>query len=79
MPFIAVTSFLCLRFFSPAIMAPKLFHLRERHADARTSRTLLLLAKVWLQIWARMPSWALNRAPCLDCIVYPTGSRKACD
>lgn len=45
-PFIAVTSFLCLRFFSPAIMAPKLFHLRERHADARTSRTLLLLAKV---------------------------------
>lgn len=45
-PFIAVTSFLCLRFFSPAIMSPKLFHLRERHADARTSRTLLLLAKV---------------------------------
>ncbi|XP_052023776.1 ras GTPase-activating protein 4B [Apodemus sylvaticus] len=44
-PFIAVTSFLCLRFFSPAILAPKLFHLRERHADARTSRTLLLLAK----------------------------------
>ncbi|XP_033282270.1 ras GTPase-activating protein 4B isoform X3 [Orcinus orca] len=44
-PFIAVTSFLCLRFISPAIMAPKLFHLRERHADARTSRTLLLLAK----------------------------------
>ncbi|XP_055148693.1 ras GTPase-activating protein 4 isoform X2 [Symphalangus syndactylus] len=44
-PFIAVTSFLCLRFFSPAIMSPKLFHLRERHADSRTSRTLLLLAK----------------------------------
>uniref|UniRef100_K7DDX7 RAS p21 protein activator 4 n=1 Tax=Pan troglodytes TaxID=9598 RepID=K7DDX7_PANTR len=44
-PFIAVTSFLCLRFFSPAIMSPKLFHLRERHADARTSRTPLLLAK----------------------------------
>ncbi|XP_021110107.1 ras GTPase-activating protein 4B isoform X3 [Heterocephalus glaber] len=44
-PFIAVTSFLCLRFFSPAIMSPKLFHLRDRHADARTSRTLLLLAK----------------------------------
>lgn len=44
-PFVAVTSFLCLRFFSAAIMAPKLFHLRERHADARTSRTLLLLAK----------------------------------
>ena len=76
-PFIAVTSFLCLRFFSPAIMAPKLFHLRERHADARTSRTLLLLAKVWLHPRAGMPSQVLNRAPCLDCIVFPTGSRKA--
>ncbi|KFP01819.1 Ras GTPase-activating protein 4, partial [Calypte anna] len=43
--FVAVTSFLCLRFFSPAIMTPKLFHLRDTHADARTSRTLLLLAK----------------------------------
>ncbi|XP_068021466.1 LOW QUALITY PROTEIN: ras GTPase-activating protein 4-like [Melanerpes formicivorus] len=43
--FVAVTSFLCLRFFSPAILAPKLFHLRQSHADARTSRTLLLLAK----------------------------------
>uniref|UniRef100_A0A8D0H241 Ras GTPase-activating protein 4 n=1 Tax=Sphenodon punctatus TaxID=8508 RepID=A0A8D0H241_SPHPU len=43
--FIAVTSFLCLRFFSPAIMSPKLFHLREKHADARSSRALLLLAK----------------------------------
>lgn len=41
----AVTSFLCLRFFSPAIMTPKLFHLRDTHADARTGRTLLLLAK----------------------------------
>ncbi|XP_053131516.1 ras GTPase-activating protein 4-like [Hemicordylus capensis] len=43
--FIAITSFLCLRFFSPAIMSPKLFHLREKHTDARTSRALLLLAK----------------------------------
>ncbi|GCB73009.1 hypothetical protein scyTo_0002299 [Scyliorhinus torazame] len=43
--YIAVTSFLCLRFFSPAIMSPKLFYLCPKHADARTSRTLLLLAK----------------------------------
>ncbi|XP_051891710.1 ras GTPase-activating protein 4 [Pristis pectinata] len=43
--YVAVTSFLCLRFFSPAIMSPKLFYLRPKHADARTSRTLLLLAK----------------------------------
>uniref|UniRef100_A0A8C7I9V8 RAS p21 protein activator 4 n=1 Tax=Oncorhynchus kisutch TaxID=8019 RepID=A0A8C7I9V8_ONCKI len=51
--FIAVTSFLCLRFISPAIMSPKLFHLREKHADARTSRTLLLLAKVGTKWWCR--------------------------
>lgn len=44
--YVAVTSFLCLRFFSPAIMSPKLFYLRPKHPDARTSRTLLLLAKV---------------------------------
>uniref|UniRef100_A0A674H944 Ras GTPase-activating protein 4-like n=1 Tax=Taeniopygia guttata TaxID=59729 RepID=A0A674H944_TAEGU len=43
--FVAVTSFLCLRFFSPAVMTPKLFQLRAAHADARTGRTLLLLAK----------------------------------
>ncbi|XP_045060556.2 ras GTPase-activating protein 4B isoform X2 [Desmodus rotundus] len=65
-PFIAVTSFLCLRFFSPAIMAPKLFHLRERHADARTSRTLLLLAKVWLHPRAGMPSQAVQNVGNMD-------------
>ncbi|XP_055462581.1 ras GTPase-activating protein 4 isoform X1 [Psammomys obesus] len=59
-PFIAVTSFLCLRFFSPAILSPKLFHLRERHADARTSRTLLLLAKA-VQIVGNMDT-AVSRA-----------------
>lgn len=63
-PFIAVTSFLCLRFISPAILAPKLFHLRERHADARTSRTLLLLAKVrGCGPWREMPSWVLAWGP----------------
>lgn len=78
MPFIAVTSFLCLRFISPAIMAPKLFHLRERHADARTSRTLLLLAKVRdCGRWREVLSWLLNRGPCLDCRVFLIGSRKA--
>ncbi|XP_038615147.1 ras GTPase-activating protein 4B [Tachyglossus aculeatus] len=55
--FVAVTSFLCLRFFSPAIMAPKLFHLRDRHADARLSRTLLLLAKA-IQSVANMDAQA---------------------
>ncbi|KAB1263237.1 Ras GTPase-activating protein 4 [Camelus dromedarius] len=75
LPFIAVTSFLCLRFISPAIMAPKLFHLRERHADARTSRTLLLLAKVRDCGRRReMPRWVLNKGPYLDCAVQNVGN-----
>ncbi|XP_053558145.1 rasGAP-activating-like protein 1 isoform X2 [Bombina bombina] len=41
----AISGFLFLRFFAPAILTPKLFHLQEHHADPRTARTLLLLAK----------------------------------
>ncbi|KYO31782.1 rasGAP-activating-like protein 1 isoform X1 [Alligator mississippiensis] len=43
--YIAISGFLFLRFFAPAILTPKLFNLRDQHADPRTSRTLLLLAK----------------------------------
>jgi RAS protein activator-like 1 len=44
--FIAVTGFIFLRFFVPAILSPKLFALRDEHADQRTERTLKLTAKV---------------------------------
>ncbi|NWI31237.1 RASL1 protein, partial [Sula dactylatra] len=43
--YFSISGFLFLRFFAPAILTPKLFRLREQHADPRTSRTLLLLAK----------------------------------
>nr|XP_060641414.1 rasGAP-activating-like protein 1 isoform X1 [Anolis sagrei ordinatus] len=43
--YIAISGFIFLRFFAPAILTPKLFNLREQHADTQTSRTLLLLAK----------------------------------
>eukprot|EP00050_Salpingoeca_kvevrii_P014197 m.33410 g.33410 ORF g.33410 m.33410 type:complete len:779 (-) comp5614_c0_seq2:49-2385(-) len=40
-----VSGFLFLRFFAPAVLSPKLFGMRDDLADARTSRTLTLLAK----------------------------------
>ncbi|XP_064889939.1 rasGAP-activating-like protein 1 isoform X1 [Columba livia] len=43
--YFAISGFLFLRFFAPAVLTPKLFSLREQHADPRTGRTLLLLAK----------------------------------
>ncbi|XP_037536490.1 rasGAP-activating-like protein 1 [Nematolebias whitei] len=43
--YLAISGFFFLRFFAPSILTPKLFHLRDQHADTRTSRTLLLLAK----------------------------------
>ncbi|ELK15475.1 RasGAP-activating-like protein 1 [Pteropus alecto] len=42
---LAVSGFLFLRFFAPAILTPKLFDLRDQHADPQTGRSLLLLAK----------------------------------
>ena len=48
----AVSGFLFLRFYAPAILGPKLFGLRNNHADKNVSRTLTILAKVgiiWLQ------------------------------
>lgn len=45
--YFSISGFLFLRFFAPAVLTPKLFGLREQHADPRTGRTLLLLAKVW--------------------------------
>lgn len=44
--YLAISGFLFLRFFAPAILTPKLFDLRDQHADPQTSRSLLLLARV---------------------------------
>lgn len=43
--YVVVSGFLFLRFFSPAILAPKAYGLSEVHPNASTTRTLTLIAK----------------------------------
>ncbi|XP_012937160.2 rasGAP-activating-like protein 1 isoform X2 [Aplysia californica] len=45
-PYIAVSGFVFLRFFAPAIMSPKLFSLSDQHPNRKVIRTFTLLAKI---------------------------------
>ncbi|XP_066500732.1 rasGAP-activating-like protein 1 [Hoplias malabaricus] len=74
--YLAISGFFFLRFFAPAILTPKLFHLRDHHADARTSRTLLLLAKalqsvgnLGLQLGHGKEQWMAPLHPIIICSV----------
>ncbi|KAM6954466.1 rasGAP-activating-like protein 1 [Aplochiton taeniatus] len=74
--YLAISGFFFLRFFAPAILAPKLFHLRDQHADTRTSRTLLLLAKavqsvgnLGLQLGHGKEQWMAPLHPMILCSV----------
>ena len=51
-PYLAITGFLFLRFFVPAILSPKLFAVRDEHPDQKTERTLKLISKVRIIISA---------------------------
>ncbi|XP_068165961.1 rasGAP-activating-like protein 1 isoform X2 [Antennarius striatus] len=74
--YLAISGFFFLRFFAPAILTPKLFQLREQHADTRTSRTLLLLAKalqsvgnLGLQLGHGKEPWMAPLHPSILCSV----------
>uniref|UniRef100_A0A8B9LEL9 RAS protein activator like 1 n=1 Tax=Astyanax mexicanus TaxID=7994 RepID=A0A8B9LEL9_ASTMX len=74
--YLAISGFFFLRFFAPAILTPKLFHLRDHHADTRTSRTLLLLAKalqsvgnLGLQLGHGKEQWMAPLHPLILCSV----------
>ncbi|XP_071765609.1 RAS protein activator like 1 isoform X1 [Centroberyx gerrardi] len=74
--YLAISGFFFLRFFAPAILTPKLFHLRDQHADTRTSRTLLLLAKalqsvgnLGLQLGHGKEQWMAPLHPIILCSV----------
>ncbi|ODQ80405.1 hypothetical protein BABINDRAFT_17146, partial [Babjeviella inositovora NRRL Y-12698] len=45
-----LTSFIFLRFFCPAILNPKLFHLIKDHQTGQVQRTLTLIAKILLTL-----------------------------
>ncbi|XP_059379420.1 rasGAP-activating-like protein 1 [Carassius carassius] len=74
--YLAIGGFFFLRLFAPAILTPKLFQLRDHHADTRTSRTLLLLAKalqsvgnLGLQLGHGKEQWMTPLHPIILCSV----------
>ncbi|XP_055861424.1 rasGAP-activating-like protein 1 isoform X3 [Biomphalaria glabrata] len=54
-PYIAVSSFIFLRFFAPAVMSPKLFSVSDQHPNLKVIRTFTLLAKIVQSIGNLIP------------------------
>lgn len=90
-PYTAISSFIFLRFFIPAILSPKLFSLRELHPDQRTERTLKLVSKVCVSVCASMNTGLLylytfefrwdtvHGGPCLAFVVHGMSKVAASD
>uniref|UniRef100_A0A8C4NBC2 RAS p21 protein activator 3 n=1 Tax=Eptatretus burgeri TaxID=7764 RepID=A0A8C4NBC2_EPTBU len=59
----AVSSFIFLRFFAPAILSPNLFHLRDHCPDQQTSRTLKLISKTIQAFGSLLKSRSVSLGP----------------
>uniref|UniRef100_A0AAY4CKK5 RAS p21 protein activator 3 n=1 Tax=Denticeps clupeoides TaxID=299321 RepID=A0AAY4CKK5_9TELE len=68
----AVSSFIFLRFFAPAILSPNLFQLRPHHPDPCTSRTLTLISKTIQTLGSLAKSKSVRQFFCLPSL-YPNG------
>ncbi|KAJ3016285.1 Ras GTPase-activating protein 1 [Thoreauomyces humboldtii] len=69
----AISGFLFLRFFCPAILHPKLFNLIPEHPDSGTSRTFTLVAKI-LQNLANLSDFGSKEPYMSDCNGFITSN-----
>ncbi|EDQ93009.1 uncharacterized protein MONBRDRAFT_35609, partial [Monosiga brevicollis MX1] len=65
-PFTAVSGFLFLRFFAPAVLNPKLFGMRDERPTGNVARTLTLLAKAITTIGNLGSALAGGKEPYMD-------------
>ena len=71
-PFLAVSGFIFLRFFAPAILSPKLFALYDVHPNRKIHRTLTIMAKV--RVTAGAEQWRAFAAAAMPLPVSSTSS-----
>ncbi|KAK3771459.1 hypothetical protein RRG08_011393 [Elysia crispata] len=62
-PYTAVSGFIFLRFFAPAVMSPKLFALSYQHPNRKVVRTFTLLAKIVQSIGNLTPGGVQGKEP----------------
>ncbi|KAI8822597.1 uncharacterized protein EV422DRAFT_405988 [Fimicolochytrium jonesii] len=68
-PYAAISGFIFLRFFCPAILHPKLFNLIPDHPDPPTSRTFTLVAKI-LQNLANLTDFGSKEPYMVQCNAF---------